>query len=477
MTIRPIVALAVFIAFLGSACSSVTEAPTLPLADHTSAYAVPVNTGTWGAAVNRQWWTEFRSSDLDAVVREALAGSYTLQSAHQRLTAEQELLRAARSAFYPELTGMAGASRQKQSAASFGLPPNAFPLPPNFNLYQVGASAGYRVDVFGLTRQQVAQRTALAEVQRFQLDAAYLTLIGNTVLQTVQLAAARTQLEALQAILQIDGQTVDYVRTARNLGAVADTDVVRAENQLATDQALQPAIEQERDVAAHALAVLVGQPPGAWSAPELNLMNLTRPQAPPVSLPSTLARERPDILAAEAQLRVAAAEVGIATAQLFPDISLSAGISTTGLRIGDLFSPAGLVWSVAAGLTQPIFDAGRRGAQRRAALALFKASAADYQQTVLEAFGQVANILQSLSHDAQLEEAQMRALNTASRAVELERINYQRGGATILDLLDAQRQHQQALLGYIRAEAQRLSNTVELYIALGGASTASSAGS
>ena len=178
--------------------------------------------------------------------------------------------------------------------------------------------------------------------------------------------------------------------------------------------------------------------------------------------------QRPDILAAEAQLLASSARIGIATAQLYPQITLSAGTTASSLNGSNLFSGGSLVWSLAAGLTQPIFDGGLQRAQRRAALADFKASAADYQQTVLLSFGQVADILQALQHDGDLTTAQQRALGLASDSVRLQRINYARGGAGILNLLDAQRQHQQALLGYARAQTQRYQDTVQLLAAMGG---------
>ena len=221
-------------------------------------------------------------------------------------------------------------------------------------------------------------------------------------------------------------------------------------------------------VAKHALAVLLGRAPGDWSPPDFKLAALTLPRQLPVSLPSELVHQRPDIQAAEAQLHAASGQIGVATAQLYPSITLSGGVSAAALDPGHLFSPAGLVWSIAAGLTQPIFDGGLRQAERRAALASLKASAADYQQTVLQAFGQVADILQALTHDADLLAAQRRALDTASESVRLQRINYGNGGIGILNLLDAQHQYQQALLGYVRADAQRYQDTIQLLIAMGG---------
>jgi NodT family efflux transporter outer membrane factor (OMF) lipoprotein len=258
------------------------------------------------------------------------------------------------------------------------------------------------------------------------------------------------------------------VRKQRQTGTVPDSDVIVAESQLASDETLKPGLEQQLSVAKHALAVLVGRAPGNWTPPDFDLAAFTLPHRLPVSIPSQLVHQRPDIQAAEAQLHAASAQIGIATAQLYPSITLSAGVTASSLNGSNLFSPSGLIWSVAAGLTQPIFDGGMREAERRAALAAFKEAAADYQQTVLQAFGQVADILQALKHDTDLLVAQRRALSMASEAVRLQRINYGSGGSGIIGLLDAQRQYQQAELGYVRAEAQRYQDTVQLLVAMGG---------
>jgi NodT family efflux transporter outer membrane factor (OMF) lipoprotein len=258
------------------------------------------------------------------------------------------------------------------------------------------------------------------------------------------------------------------VHGQRAAGAVPDGDVVTAGSQLATDETVRPGIDQQLDVARHALAVLVGRAAGDWSPPEFDLSALRLPSQLPLSMPSELIHQRPDIQEAEAQLHAASAQIGIATAQLYPDITLSAGVSAASLNGGDLFNSAGLVWSVAAGLVQPVFDGGMRRAERRAALAAFRASAADYRQTVLQAFGQVADILQALNHDANLLSAERRALDMTAEAVRLQGINYARGGIGILELLDAQRQQQSALLGFVRAQAQCYEDTIELLVAMGG---------
>jgi NodT family efflux transporter outer membrane factor (OMF) lipoprotein len=439
---------------------------TVPGPDATK--SVPAQAIAIGERVAANWWTLFRSSKLDLLVKQAIAGNLTLESAKARLAEAREAIAVATSALYPQIGLNAGVSEQKQSAETFGLTPNVAPLPSSFNLFQVGPTASYTPDLFGQTHRRIEQQVALAEYQSDQLDAAYLTLTGNTVSLALQAAAVRSQLKALNDILAIDRQNVELVRKQRQTGTVPDSDVIVAESQLASDETIQPGLEQQLSVAKHALAVLIGRAPGSWSPPDFDLAAFALPRRLPVSIPSELVHQRPDIQAAEAQLHAASAQIGIATAQLYPSITLSAGITASSLNGGELFSPGGLVWSIAAGLTQPIFDGGMREAERRAALAAFKESAADYQQTVLRAFGQVADILQALTHDTNLLAAQRHALSMASEAVRLQRINYGSGGSGIIGLLDAQRQYQQAQLGYVRAEAQRYQDTVQLLVAMGG---------
>jgi NodT family efflux transporter outer membrane factor (OMF) lipoprotein len=473
--------MAAIFALATTGCAAVGPNFKPPAAPSTTRYvppgeakAAPADNGTTGQTialgekVTADWWTLFRSPDLDALVKQAIAGSPTLESAKARLAEAREGVAEARSALYPQLSVGASFAREKESTAAFGLKPDEFPLPPNYNLFQIGPTASYSLDLFGGVRRGIEERSALVDFQRDQLYAAYLTLTGETVRRAIEVAGVRAQLKALDDILDIDRQNLELVRTERQAGQVPDSDVVTADSQLAADETLRPALDQQLSEAKHALAVLTGRPPGDWSPPDFDLAGLTLPGRLPVSLPSELVRQRPDILAAEAQLHAASARIGIATAQLYPQITLSAGITASSLNGANLFNPGSLVWSMAAGLTQPIFDGGLRRAQRRAALADFKASAADYQQTVLQSFGQVADVLQALQHDSDLLTAQQRALALSSDSVGLQRINYARGGAGILNLLDAQRQHQQALLGYARAQTQRYQDTVQLLAAMGG---------
>jgi NodT family efflux transporter outer membrane factor (OMF) lipoprotein len=479
-TVRPVV---MMLALMVSACTTVGPNFRSPPAPAVTRYTSPEEQGpsnadagptaprqtvSIGDKVTVDWWTLFRSPDLDRLVKEAIAGSPTLDSAKARLAEARQNVAVARGALYPQVGFSASAERAKQTANQFGLTAARVLLPAGFNFYQVGPTASYTLDLFGGARRNIEQQAALAEFQRDQLGGAYLALTGNTVTEAIQLAAVRAQLKAVDDILDIDRQNLDLVRKERQAGQAPDSDVVAAESQLAADETLKPPLDQQLSEAKHAMAVLLGRAPGDWSPPVFDLATLTLPGQLPVSLPSELVRQRPDIQAAEAQLHAACARIGIATAQLYPSITLSAGISASSLNEGNLFSPSGLAWSIAAGLTQPIFDGGTRRAERRAALADFKAYAADYKVTVLQSFGQVADILEALEHDAALLAAQKRALDSASDSVRLQRINYTDGGAGLINLLDAERQYQQASLGYARATAQRYQDTIQLVVAMGG---------
>ena len=420
-----------------------------------------------GEGVTAAWWTLFQAPEIDALVAQGIAGSPTLASATARLSEAQQTLAAAVGAAGPAVDFAASATREKLNTASFGLQPNSLPLPANFNVYQVGPTARYALDIFGGARRQIEQASALAEVRRYQRDAAWQSLTGNIVTEAIWMATLRAELQAIQDIIEIDRQNLGLVRTERRSGTVPDIDVTTANSQLAADETMLPGPQQQRDVARHALAVLLGLPPADWQPPELDLSALTLPSRIPVSLPSALVHQRPDILAAEAQLHAASARIGVATARIYPDITLSASIGAAALDPAHLFNQTGLLWSIAAGLSQPVFDGGMREAERRGALASFQAAAADYREVVLQAFGQVADLLRALSHDGQMLAAEQRALDIASESKTLHKIRYSGGGSGILELLDAERQYQRARLGYIEAQSRRIRDLIQLQVAMG----------
>jgi NodT family efflux transporter outer membrane factor (OMF) lipoprotein len=322
----------------------------------------------------------------------------------------------------------------------------------------------------GIARS-VEQRKALAQYQQSEVEAAYLSLTGNVALQAMIIASTRSQLQAVSELLSEDQDNLNLVRMAFHNGSVSKTDVLTAESQLSSDETLLPPLYHQLGVARNALAVLVGQAPADWSPPDFELREMKLPRELPVSLPSELVHRRPDILAAEAQLHAATAAVGIATANLYPQVTLTAsgGQQALPATAWRLFDRSGTAWSLISGLTAPIFDGGTLRADRRAAIDELHASAERYQQTVLESFGQVADVLDALSQDAGTLAAQTHALVAAQSSLELSRQSYGAGNSGILQVLDAQRQLQQAQLGFVRAQAQQYLDTTQLFLALGSA--------
>jgi NodT family efflux transporter outer membrane factor (OMF) lipoprotein len=422
---------------------------------------------TVGESLDREWWRLFQSDALNAVVRQALAGNRTLAAANATLAQTRELAYAQSGALYPQLDMTAGLGRQKYGAEFFG----TFEKLPPLSYYALGPTVSYVLDYTGGTARSVEQQYALAEYQRQQLNAAYLMVSGDTVLQCLRIALLRGEIATVEAILEEDRENQRLVQVAFEAGSVARVDVVSAESQLASDATLLPPLRQELSVARHALAVILGQLPAEAAPAEFELSRLTLPRDLPVSLPSELVRRRPDILASEAQLHAATAAVGVATSNLYPHIVLTGSLTLQSTALGHLFEGANNAYGAVGSLTAPLFDGGTLRAQRRAAVDAMQASTANYQQTVVAAFGQVADSLEALDHDAEQLDAQAHAQSAARENVDLARKSYNEGNIGVLQVLDAERLYQNARLGYVRAQAQRYIDTVQLFLALGGAGT------
>jgi NodT family efflux transporter outer membrane factor (OMF) lipoprotein len=418
-----------------------------------------------GGKVPAQWWAPFQSPNLDGVIQRALAGNRSLAAAKATLAAAQESVTASTGALYPQVDLGASLGRQKYGAAFIG----SGPATPAFTYYSVGPSVSYLLDIAGKTKRTIEQQSAIAEHQSYEVAAAYLSLTGNVVMQALAVASTRAQILTVEDILADDEKNLDLVHSAEQAGSVAQVDVLIAESQLANDRTLLPPLRQQLAIAHHAIVVLVGEAPAGWAAPDFDLSEFTLPTELPVSLPSALIRNRPDIMAAEANLHAASAAIGVATANLYPSIDLTASFAQEALTVPSLFNAASAAWSLAAGLTAPIFHGGELEAQRRQAVDNFHASLANYEQTVLESFGQVADILDALAHDAEELSAEKHAVEVAAASLRLTRLSYSAGNTGVLQVLDAQRQYQQAQLGYVRAEIQRYGDTAQLFLACGGA--------
>ena len=417
-----------------------------------------------GADVPAQWWQLFESASLDQTLRRALADNPTLSAADATLAAAREAIVVARAGWLPRLGASASAQRGGNSGGGGGSSSAAA----GAALYSVGLTSSYTLDAFGATRRLVEQQRSLAELQRYQLAAAYLSLTGNVVTEALTIASTRAQLDATYALLADDEKNLKLTQREYEAGAAARTDVLTAEGQLASDQTSLPTLLQQLSAARHALAILVGSTPSQWSPPEFDLKEFTLPADLPVSLPSALVRQRPDILASEAQLHADSAAVGIAVAQEFPSTTLSGALTRESMTAADLFHGFDSLWSVGGALAQPLFEGGALRAQARAARDTFRGQAASYREVVLTAFGQVADDLRALEHDADRVLAFRRSLRIAADSLALQRASYAAGASNVLQLIDAERSYAQALLGSVGAEAQQLQDSVQLFVALGG---------
>jgi NodT family efflux transporter outer membrane factor (OMF) lipoprotein len=418
-----------------------------------------------GREVAGDWWSLFRSDAIDRLVKQAVAHNRSLEASTATLRQARELALAQAGSRYPQVDLTAGAGRQqygKEFLGPIGIAP--------FTYFAVGPTVSYTLDYTGGVARGVERQYALAEVERHHLDAAYLTVTGQAVMQTLAIASARAQIATIETILAQDRDNLRLVQTAFDNGSVAREDVVSAQSQIANDMTLLPPLRQDLVTARHALSVVLGQAPASELPPDVDLAQITLPLEVPVSLPSELAHRRPDILAAEARLHAATSAVGVAQSNLYPKIQLSATAGEQSLKADQLFDRASNAWSLISGLTAPIFDGGTLRAEKRAAVEAMHASAADYEQTVLEAFAQVADLLEALDHDAEQLDAQAQAQQAAQTSLDLARASYQEGNAGVLLVLDAERSYQRARLGYVRAVVQRYVDTVQLFLALGGTS-------
>lgn len=408
-----------------------------------------------------QWWRAFDSTPLNDTVDRALQGSPTLDAARATLAAANEAFVAARGGLLPQIDLGAAATRGNGNTL-------AHTAGATGNLFSVGPDVSYSVDAFGATRRQIERQGALADYQRGLMGAAYLTLTGNMVMAAINAASAAEELDAAQEIIGASEHNLQLVQQSAAAGKSAGTDVLAAEGQLASDRALVPPLRQQADVARHALAVLAGQSPAEWSPPEFHFSGLKLPTDLPLTLPSELVRARPDILAAEAQVHAATAALGVATAQLYPSLNLSGSWTTAAPGTADLFDPGSRLWSIGAGITAPLFHGGTLRAERRAAVATLHAQLAQYRLTVLQAFGQVADALNALQHDAETLAASQAALEASRASLELTQQSFEAGQASFLQIIEAQRLYQEARLGMARAESSRYTDTATLFLAVGG---------
>ncbi len=418
-----------------------------------------------GSDISGDWWTLFHSRPLNDLIEQSLAKNPDLKSAQAALSVARENTLAQRGAYYPSVTGSFSASRQSQPATLAPVPSsNAF----QYNLFTPQLSISYVPDVFGLNRRTVESLQAQEQAVRFQMIAAQITLTANVVAAAVQEASLQAQIDATHELVDINSKMVEILRYQLAKGYAGRLDVAAQESQLAQVAASLPPLlkqlAQQRDL----LAVLAGRFPNQVGAEKFELSGLQLPQELPLSLPSELVAQRPDVLQAEENIRAANAQIGIAVANRLPNIELTANAGSTALAIGQVFKTGTGFWSLGADLTAPIFQGGTLLHQERAAKAAYVQAAEQYRSTVLTAFQNVADTLTALEQDAEGLKAAANAADAAKVTLDLSQRQYKDGYASYLSLLSAEQTYQQARITLVQAQANRYADTAALFQALGG---------
>jgi len=416
-----------------------------------------------GKDIPGQWWMLFHSEPLDQLIEEALTANPTLDAAQATLRQAQEMVAAQRGTFYPQVNGNLSTTREKISGAAFGNPN----LNSIFTLTTGQVTVAYDLDVFGGERRQLESTEAQAEYQRYQLEAAYLTISSNVVAAAIQEASLRAQIAATQEIIADQQQQLDVLQKQFELGAAARSAVLAQQATLNATQATLPGLQKQLAQQRNQLTALAGRFPSQEVSQTFDLASLQLPEDLPLSLPSSLVAQRPDIQAAQAQLHEASAQIGVATANMLPQFTINANLGNTVLDVASLFTASG-VWGLGVGLTTPIFRGGQLLHEKRAAEAAFDASAAQYRSTVITAFQNVADTLRALQADADALKAEVAAETTAADNLRITRDQYRLGAINYTTLLNAETTYQQAHVNRVTAQAARYADTAALFQALGG---------
>lgn len=453
----------------------------------------------WGRDLAAEWWLLFHSKPLNELINRGLMYNPNVLAAQAALRVAQENYWAGVGALFPAVSFQANASRQRvpfnaastngvgsttsgitpgvpdivsggtsSSATSATTPGSITTSSSTFSLYNTSVNVSYVLDIFGGIRRNIESLCALVDYQRFILEGTYLTLAANIATTAISEASLRAQIESTNELIKLQRQLLKITNNQFILGAVSKSEVLGQEAQLAQTEASLPPLQKSLANARHALAALVGEFPSDSCIPRFSLESLNLPKHLPVSLPSRLVRQRPDIRAKEALMHQASALIGVATANMLPQITLTGSYGYIGTELSELFKPANVIWSYGAQLVQPIFQGGTLSARRCAAIATFEQTTELYRATVLQAFQNVADSLRAIETDARLLRMQRAAEKAASESLNLTTQQLKFGAVDYTFLLNAQRQYHLALIARIRAQELRYSDTVALFQALGG---------
>jgi NodT family efflux transporter outer membrane factor (OMF) lipoprotein len=465
-------------AALGACVGPNFHRPAPPSVERYTAEPLPAATasaaGPGGAAqrfltdqdVPRDWWKLFDSEEIDALVSEALRANPDVLSAQAALRQALENTAAQRGTYFPTAQASFDATRNLNAVGV--LAPNLASGTALYNLYTPQVTVSYVPDIFGANRRQVESLAALAEASRYQLDATYLTLTANVVTAAIQEAGLRAQIKATEQVIALEREALSVLRRELELGAIAEGDVFAQDAALAQLEGSLPPLNRQLQQTRDSLAVLTGHLPAEFKPMHFELDQLMLPADLPLGVPSQLVERRPDVRAAEAQLHAATAQVGVAIANLLPQLTITGNIGSTATLMSDLFRGGTGFWSIGANATQTLFAGGTLLHRKRAAEAALDQAGAQYKSAVLTAFQNVADALHALDTDADALNAAGRSVSAAQKSLEVARRELELGSVSYLALVNAEQTYQQAVVSLAQARASRYSDTAALFQALGG---------
>ena len=406
------------------------------------------------ADIPADWWTLFHSAALNDLIAQALAHNADLKAAQAALLVAHENTRAQRGAYAPQISAGAGITRQKDPSATLA------PVPANnsfaYTLVTPQLSVSYVPDVFGLNKRTVEAAAAQEQASRYQMIAVDITLSTNVAEAAIDEASLQDQIDTTNELIGINRQILSLMKYRKSKGYSAATDVVAQQAQLAQMEATLPPLIKQRDQANDLIAVLTGRYPAQAAAESFTLTRLALPPDLPLSLPSALVEQRPDVLQAEENMHAASAQIGVARANRLPNITLSANAGTNALAISQVFGPGTGFWNIGTALLAPLFDGGTKLHQERAARYAYQQTSEQYRSTVLTAFQNVADTLVALQQDADTLKATAAAVDAAKTSLDLTRLQYKDGYAAYLAVLNADQAYLQARLDLVQAEAESL---------------------
>jgi NodT family efflux transporter outer membrane factor (OMF) lipoprotein len=436
--------------------------------------ATAASTGAGGTAqrflqdqdVPKNWWTLFGSAELDDLVNEALRANPDVASAQASLRQAMENTKAQQGSYFPIVQGEFDGSRNRDATGV--LQPTLNSGSALYNLFTPQVTISYVPDIYGANRRAVESLAAQAEAARYQLDATYLTLTANVVTAAIQEAGLRAQIVGTEHVIALERESLNVLRRQLDLGAIAEADVYGQDAALAQLEGSLPPLQKQLNQTRDQLAVLTGHPPAEFKPLHFDLEQLVLPADLPLGVPSQLVERRPDVRAAEAQLHAATAQVGVAIANLLPQLTITGNIGSTATLLSDLFKPGTGFWSIGANATQTLFEGGTLIHRKRAADAAVDQAGAAYKSAVLTAFQNVADALHALDADADALHAATRAVDAAQKSLSVAHRQLELGSVSYLALVSSEQTYQQAEVSMVQARANRYADTAALFQALGG---------